>query len=256
MVKFATWNVNSIRARLDHIGRWLTHSAVDVLAVQETKVQDTDFPKEEILGLGYNVLFNGQKSYNGVAVLSREPATEVHTSIPGFDDGQRRVLGVELPTLYLLNLYVPNGSEVGSEKYAYKLEWLDALRAWLVELAQQFEHLVVVGDFNIAPEDRDVHDPDAWRGKVLCSEPERARLVALTNLGFQDTFRRFEQPEASFSWWDYRSGAFRRNHGVRIDLILASPSLADRCSGCVIDSKPRAWDKPSDHAPVIATFEL
>lgn len=254
MLAIATWNVNSIRARLAHLTTWLGEAAPDVVAIQETKVQDADFPKDELAALGYHVLFSGQKSYNGVALLSKQPATLVATDIPGFDDPQRRVLAARVSDCLVVDLYVPNGSEVGSEKYAYKLAWLDALTAWVATLVASEPRLVLLGDFNIAPEDRDVHDPEAWRGKILCSDAERARLQGLTGLGLVDVFRSFEQAPQSFSWWDYRGGGFRRNEGLRIDLILASGALGAACAGCAIDLAPRRWEKPSDHAPVIARW--
>ena len=254
MVSIATWNVNSIRARLAHLSTWLGEAAPDVVAIQETKVQDADFPKDELAALGYHVLFSGQKSYNGVALLSKRPATLVATDIPGFDDPQRRVLAARVDDCLVVDLYVPNGSEVGSEKYTYKLAWLDALTAWVATLMASEPRIVLLGDFNIAPDDRDVHDPEAWRGKILCSEAERERLRALTALGLVDVFRSFEQAPQSFSWWDYRGGGFRRNEGLRIDLILASAALGTDCAGCAIDLAPRRWEKPSDHAPVIARW--
>jgi exodeoxyribonuclease III len=251
MITIATWNVNSIRARLEHLTRWLQEAAPDVVGIQETKVQDPDFPHAEFAALGYHVLFSGQKSYNGVAILSKQAATLLATDLPGIDDPQRRVLAAKVAGITLLNLYVPNGSAVGAEKYAYKLAWLDALGDWVTQLIANGEPLMLVGDFNIAPDDRDVHDPDAWRDKILCSDAERQRLQRLIDLGLCDVFRRFEQPPAAFSWWDYRAGGFRRNEGLRIDLVLASTALAARCEACDIDLAPRRWDKPSDHAPVV-----
>ncbi len=252
MTSIATWNVNSIRARIEHLTTWLKDAAPDVVGIQETKVQDADFPLAELEALGYHTLYSGQKSYNGVALLSKEPATLIATELPGFDDPQRRVLAAKVAGITLLNLYVPKGSEVGSEKYAYKLAWLDALGDWVARLAADGEPLMLVGDFNIAPDDRDVHDPDAWRGKILCSDDERERLNRLLGLGLTDVFRQFEQAPGSFSWWDYRGGGFRRNEGLRIDLILASATLAERCAACAVDLAPRRWEKPSDHAPVVA----
>lgn len=252
MTSIATWNVNSIRARIAHLTTWLKDAAPDVVGIQETKVQDADFPLAELEALGYHTLYSGQKSYNGVALLSKEPATLIATALPGFDDPQRRVLAAKVAGITLLNLYVPNGSEVGSEKYAYKLAWLDALGDWVASLAADGAPLMLVGDFNIAPDDRDVHDPDAWRGKILCSDDERQRLNRLLELGLTDVFRQFEQAPGSFSWWDYRGGGFRRNEGLRIDLILASAVLAERCAACAVDLAPRRWEKPSDHAPVVA----
>ncbi len=251
MTTIATWNVNSIRARIEHLSTWLKEAAPDVLGIQETKVQDPDFPRAELEALGYHTLYCGQKSYNGVAILSKQPATLIATALPGFDDPQRRVLAAKVAGITLLNLYVPNGSEVGSEKYSYKLAWLDALGNWVAELGANGEPLMLVGDFNIAPDDRDVHDPDAWRGKILCSDEERRRLQRLLDVGLWDVFRQFEQAPQTFSWWDYRGGGFRRNEGLRIDLILASADLAERCEGCAIDAGPRRWEKPSDHAPVV-----
>ena len=256
MTTIATWNVNSIRARLEHLTRWLQETSPDVVGIQETKVQDPDFPYAEIAALGYEVLFCGQKSYNGVAILSKLTATLLATDLPGFTDPQRRVLAAKVAGITLLNLYVPNGSAVGSEKYNYKLAWLDALGDWVTQLMASGEPLMLVGDFNIAPDDRDVHDPDAWRDKILCSDAERQRLQRLIELGLCDVFRRFEQPPATFSWWDYRAGGFRRNEGLRIDLILASGALAERCETCVVDLAPRRWDKPSDHAPVVTRVRL
>lgn len=256
MRSIVSWNVNSVRARLDHVRRWIADAAPDVIALQETKTSDENFPRAELEALGYRLTISGQPAYNGVAVLSREAPRSVTTAIPDLKDEQRRVLGVEFADFYLLNLYVPNGAAVGSDKYYYKLAWLDALRAWLEVLCSRCAALVIVGDFNIAPEDRDVHDPEAWRGQILCSDAERVRLKQLCALGLVDTFRLFEQAAGHFSWWDYRAGAFRRNHGLRIDLILASAALASRCTAAHIDPAPRAWDKPSDHVPVAAAFDL
>lgn len=252
MTTVASWNVNSIRARFAHLAEWLALAKPDILGLQETKVQDHEFPVAELAELGYSSVFSGQKSYNGVAVLARRPVTVLATAIPGFADEQRRVLAVEFDDFAFLNLYVPNGASVGSDKYAYKLAWLTALNEWVGELLARHANLVVVGDFNIAPDDRDVHDPEAWRGQILCSEAERAQLARLHQLGLCDVFRRFEQPPATFSWWDYRAAGFRRNLGLRIDLILTTARLAERTESCSIDTIPRRWDKPSDHAPVLA----
>ena len=252
MTTIATWNVNSIRARIEHLTTWLKDAAPDVVGIQETKVQDPDFPVAELAALGYQTLFSGQKSYNGVAVLSKAPATLIATELPGFADPQRRVLAAKIGDITLLNLYVPNGSAVGSEKYSYKLAWLDALGDWVASLTASGEPLMLVGDFNIAPDDRDVHDPAAWRDKILCSDDERQRLQRLVSLGLQDVFRQFEQAPQTYSWWDYRAGGFRRNEGLRIDLILANAALAERCEACAVDITPRRWEKPSDHAPVVA----
>jgi exodeoxyribonuclease-3 len=251
-----SWNVNSVKARLDHVLQYCARHTPDILALQETKTVDAGFPRDAFAELGYEMSLAGQPSYNGVAVLSREAPREVVTDLPGFEDPQRRVLGAAFGDFFLLNLYVPNGSAVGTDKYAYKLAWLDALIAWVPRLLEAHPRLLVVGDFNIAPEDRDVHDPAAWRDQVLCSEPERARLGSLQSLGLRDAFRDFEQAPGLYSWWDYRAGAFRRNHGLRIDLALLSPALAPDCRGVSIDREPRTWEKPSDHAPVVVALEL
>ncbi|NNL99837.1 MAG: exodeoxyribonuclease III, partial [Gammaproteobacteria bacterium] len=221
---------------------------------QETKVTDEQFPLDDLAAAGWHVLYAGQKSYNGVAMLSREPGELLATGLPTYEDPQRRVLAARYGDWTVLNLYVPNGSEVGSDKYRYKLDWLDALIDYTGTLLEESDKLVILGDFNIAPEDRDVHDPAKWAGSVLVSEPERERFRALLELGLTDTFRQFEQPEAVFSWWDYRAAKFRRNHGLRIDLVLASESAAGLCSGSTVDIEPRRWDKPSDHAPAVARF--
>jgi exodeoxyribonuclease-3 len=254
--RIATWNVNSMRVRLPHVLGWLTANPVEVLALQETKLTDPDFPCADLQALGYHCLYSGQKTYNGVALLSRWPCTDVVLDIPDFDDPPRRVLAVTTNGWRVINLYVPNGQAVGSEKYEYKLRWLAALRHWLAREAAEHARLVVLGDFNVAPEARDVHDPAAWAGSVLVSEPERAALRALLELGLLDAFRLFEQPPQSFSWWDYRTFAFRRNHGLRIDLILAGEALRPHCRECRIDSEPRRAERPSDHAPVVATFDI
>jgi exodeoxyribonuclease-3 len=241
----ATWNVNSLRVRLPQLAEWLTAVQPDIVALQETKLPDADFPAAEIQALGYQVTYSGQRTYNGVAVLSRAPLTPIAT-----------VLAVETQGCIVVDLYVPNGQEPGSDKYAYKLRWLEALRGWLVELHKLGRPLIVLGDFNIAPEDRDVHDPIAWQGSVHVSEPERQAFARLLETGLVDVFRRFEQAPQTYSWWDYRAAAFRRNHGLRIDLILASQSLVERCTACRVDREPRRAERPSDHAPVIAEFML
>jgi exodeoxyribonuclease III len=255
-LRIATWNVNSLRVRLPQVLGWLERTAVDVLAMQETKLTDPDFPLAELAALGYQVLSSGQKTYNGVALLSRWPLTEVLTDMPGFEDPARRVLAASTGQLRVVNLYVPNGQTVNSDKYHYKLRWLEALAGWLADELGRGRRLVVLGDFNIAPEDRDVHDPAAWAGLVHVSEPERAGLRRLLDLGLIDVFRRFEQPPETFSWWDYRMGAFRRNLGLRIDLVLAQREVAASCTACAIDREPRRAERPSDHAPVIADFDL
>ncbi len=255
-LKIATWNVNSLRVRLPHVLEWLASVQPDVLALQELKLPTENFPLEEIRQAGYDAVVNGQKTYNGVAILTRAlPAENVVMEIPGLHDPQRRVLAATVGDVRILNLYVPNGESVGSEKYHYKLNWLQHLKTFLRDELAQHKKMVVLGDFNIAPEDIDVHDPAAWEGKVLFSEPERAELQAILQLGFQDCFRLCNPTEKSFSWWDYRLNAFKRNMGLRIDHILASTALAQHCQTCLIDKTPRALERPSDHAPVIATFQ-
>jgi exodeoxyribonuclease III len=242
--------------RLPQPIEWLPRAAADVLAMQETKLPDPEFPHAELGALGYQAISSGQKTYNGVALLSRWPLSEVVTDIPGFEDPSRRVLAATTGGLRVVNLYVPNGQALDSDKYLYKLRWLEALREWLRGEAERHPRLLVLGDFNIAPEDRDVHDPVAWEGSVHVSEPERRAYRALLALGLVDLFRRFEQPPQSFSWWDYRMLAFRRNNGLRIDLVLALDELARACTACLIDREPRRAERPSDHAPVIADFSL
>jgi exodeoxyribonuclease III len=250
----ASWNVNSIRVRSEQVRDWLEANPVSVLGLQETKVPDEDFPAADFEAMGYHVLSNGQRTYNGVALLSRSEPMNPVTCLPGMDDPQRRVLAATVDGIRVINLYVPNGQEVGSDKFAYKLEWLGHLEHWLRDEVARHERIVVMGDFNIAPEDRDVHDPEEWRGKVLFSQPEHAALGAILKLGFKDSFRLFEQDEKRFSWWDYRAAAFRRGRGLRIDLLLASEALARHCARAWIDEAPRRAERPSDHAPAGACF--
>lgn len=253
-MKIATWNVNSLNVRLPHVLRWLQTEQPDVLCLQETKLVDERFPHAEFEALGYHTIRRGQKTYNGVAIASRIPPAEAVRALPDFEDTQCRVLAASIGNVRVINVYVPNGQSVGSEKYRYKLAWLDALRRWLsTELATHPE-LVIVGDFNIAPDARDVHDPEEWRGKVLFSEPEHAAFRALLNLGLTDSFRLFDQPEATYSWWDYRAASFRRNRGLRIDHLLLSDALAKRCESSMIDREPRTWERPSDHAPAFVAL--
>jgi exodeoxyribonuclease-3 len=255
-VKLATWNVNSLNVRLPHVLDWLEAHAPDVLVLQEIKQVTEKFAAEAFKEAGYASIASGQRTYNGVAVIAREEPADPVTDFPGFDDPQRRILAVTVGDVRIVNLYVPNGSEVGSEKYAYKLAWLAALRDFLAGELQTHEKLVVLGDFNIAPADEDVYDPEKWGDAILCSPEERAALSALIDLGLTDVFRKFEQPEKTFSWWDYRSFGFRRNAGLRIDLILASGAMNELCTASYVDKEPRALERPSDHAPVVAEFEL
>ncbi len=254
-MKIATWNVNSLRVRLPQLTTWLASNPVDVIALQETKTPDAEFPHAEIEALGWSVAFSGQRTYNGVAILSRAPLADLQTGIPNFVDEQKRVLAATSGDVRVINLYVPNGQTPESDKFVYKLNWLMALRDYLREQLAHHPKLVVLGDFNIAPEDRDVHDPKAWEGSVHVTPQERAALKELNDLGLTDVFRQFEQPEKSFSWWDYRALAFSRNHGLRIDLMLASREMAARCKSCQIDRHPRAWERPSDHTPVVVDFD-
>lgn len=255
-MRIATWNVNSLRVRLPQVLVWLEANKPDVLAIQETKLTDDNFPAEALAAAGYHATWHGQPTYNGVAILSRTSMTDIRMGMPGFADTQARVLAATTEGLRILNLYVPNGQEVGSEKYAYKLRWLAHLEGVIADELKRHPKLVVLGDFNIAPADADVHDPEAWRGKVLFSEPEKAALERLLAHGLVDSFRLFEQEPATFSWWDYRAAGFRRNLGLRIDLVLLGEALAGGCTDSVIDREPRAWERPSDHAPAVATLEL
>lgn len=259
-MKIATWNVNSLNVRMPHLKDWLALRQPDIVALQETKLEDARFPDADIAALGYRSLFCGQKTYNGVAVLSRAPfAAECVTAVPGLDDAQKRVLATTAgdpgsnpeQALRIVNLYVVNGQEVGSDKYAYKLRWLAAVRDWLADEIRAWPNLVVLGDFNIAPDDRDVHDPKRWREKVLCSTPEREALRAILDLGLHDSFRLFNDEAGHHSWWDYRLAAFQRGWGLRIDLVLVSEALKARCIASTIDREPRTWERPSDHAPAI-----
>ena len=255
MFKIASWNVNSLKVRLQHVLDWLEQTDMDVLAIQETKTQDDNFPAEYFRERGYELVFSGQKTYNGVAVLAKKPISEVVTDIPGLDDPQRRILAVTVNGIRIINLYVPNGSEVGSDKYDYKLNWLEKIQEYIAGQLKEYPRLLVLGDFNIAPEDIDVHDPEAWSGKVLVSEPERKALQSIMDLGLKDSFRELSPEEQCFSWWDYRAAGFRRNLGLRIDHILLSRELMDKCSHSVIDKEPRTWERPSDHAPVWVGIE-
>ncbi|RMH13955.1 MAG: exodeoxyribonuclease III, partial [Gammaproteobacteria bacterium] len=241
-MKIATWNVNSIRVRLEQVIQWLQTHQPDVLALQETKVEDQHFPASSFSEIGYHAVYSGQKTYNGVALISKAPLSEVCMTTPELSDpsmeiGEKRFIAATLGNTRLVNLYVVNGQEVGSPKYEYKLAWLDRIRSWLQQQLQQYSRLIVVGDFNIAPEDRDVYDPEAWRERILCSTPERDALQKIQALGLEDAFRQLDPSDGSYSWWDYRAAGFRRNRGLRIDLILASSNLS--CRACEIDKEPR-----------------
>ena len=253
-MKIATWNVNSLRVRLPQVQEWLKTHQPAILGLQETKLTDDNFPATDIEASGYHVAFAGQPTYNGVAVLSKTPITDVVTDLPGLDDPQRRVLAATTGGIRFINLYVPNGQAVGTDKYDYKLGWLEKLHAFLRDELERHPRLAVVGDFNIALEPEDVHDHEEWEGKILFSDRERAALRGLLELGMVDTYRLFEQEANEFSWWDYRMNNFRRNRGLRIDLVLASSALAADCSAAYIDREPRTWERPSDHTPVVAEF--
>ncbi len=254
-MKIATWNVNSMNVRRPHVVEWLEANDPDVLVLQEIKQVTEKFPVEELQAMGYHSIASGQKTYNGVAVISKTPPLDPVMDFPDLEDPQRRILATTIGDVRVVDLYIPNGSEVGSDKYDYKLGWLSSLHRFLESEMAQHEKLVVLGDFNIAPADADVHDPEKWGEAILCSPKERQALRELLDLGLTDVFRKFEHPEKTFSWWDYRAAGFRRNAGLRIDLILSSPAMTERCVASYVDKEPRAWERPSDHAPVVAEFD-
>lgn len=251
-MKLATWNVNSLKVRLPQVIDWVVNNEPDILCLQETKLQDESFPVDEILAAGYCSAYVGQKTYNGVALLSKQAGDRIVTALPGFEDVQKRIIAATYEEdIRVVCVYVPNGEKVTSEKFHYKLAWLAALEDWLRKELRNYPKLALLGDFNIAPEDRDVRDPDAWREQVLCSQPERDAFQRLLDLGLMDSFRLFDQPEKTYTWWDYRMMAFRRNRGLRIDHILLSNELAHICSACTVDKAVRKHERPSDHAPVV-----
>jgi exodeoxyribonuclease III len=251
-VKLASWNVNSLNVRLPRLLDWLAANQPDAIGLQETKLEDPRFPTMELAAAGYQSVFSGQRTYNGVAILSRLPAADVQADMPQFPDDHKRVLTASVNDIRFVCFYVPNGQSIESDKYQYKLRWLAAATAYVRDELARHPRLAVVGDMNIAPEDRDVHDPLLWRGQVLCTDAERAAFRDWLALGMKDAFRLFDQPEKTFSWWDYRQLAFPKNRGLRIDHILLSPDLAASCTSCRIDRQARKGAKPSDHAPVIA----
>jgi len=255
-MKIATWNVNSLNVRLPHVLEWLSAHEPDVLVLQEIKQVTEAFPEDAFTEAGYKSIASGQKTYNGVATICRDKLTDPVTDFPGFEDPQRRILATTINGVRVVDLYVPNGQAVGTEKYDYKLGWLAALRDFLSNELENHSNLVVLGDFNIAPEGRDVYDAEKWGDAILCSPRERAALGELLKLGLSDVFRRFDQAEKSFSWWDYRAAGFRRNAGLRIDLILTSPAMTEACQASYIDKEPRTWERPSDHTPVVAEFAI
>jgi exodeoxyribonuclease-3 len=250
-MKLATWNVNSLNVRLPHVLDWLRDNPIDVLCLQETKQEDAKFPYEALKEAGYEAIHIGQKTYNGVAIISRHALTDVQHNIPNFEDDQQRVIAATINGIRVVCAYIPNGQAVDSEKYQYKMRWLKALTDWLRTELVAHPKLMLLGDYNIAPEDRDCHDPEAWLGQILVSPAERDAFQALVNLGLHDSFRLFEQAEKSFSWWDYRMMGFRRNFGMRIDHILVSDALKSICIAATIDKTPRKLERPSDHTPVI-----
>jgi exodeoxyribonuclease-3 len=250
-MKLATWNVNSLNVRLPHLLDWLAAEQPDVVCLQETKQEDSKFPFDTLKEVGYHAIHSGQKTYNGVAIVSKHPMSDVQYGIPDFADEQKRVIAATIQGIRVICAYIPNGQAVDSDKYQYKLSWLEALTAWLQQELQAHPKLMLLGDYNIAPEDRDVHDPKAWEGQVLVSAPEREAFRKLVALGLHDSFRLFEQADGCFSWWDYRMAAFRRNMGLRIDHILVSTPLLGDCKACIIDKAPRKLERPSDHTPVV-----
>ncbi len=250
-MKFATWNVNSLNVRLPHVLDWLQSNQPDVLCLQETKQEDHKFPYADLQAIGYQAVHIGQKTYNGVAIISRHAMTDIQHNIPQFADEQQRVIAATIAGMRVVCAYIPNGQAVDSDKYQYKLRWLTALNDWLKKELSLHPNLLLLGDYNIAPEDRDCHDPSAWLGQVLVSPAERAAFQALLDLGLHDSFRLFDQADKSFSWWDYRMMGFRRNLGMRIDHILVSDALKSHCAAAHIDKAPRKLERPSDHTPVV-----
>ncbi len=253
-MKIATWNVNSLNVRLPHVLQWLADQQPDIVALQETKVIDEKFPHSSLAEAGYQAIYSGQKTYNGVALLAKTVAHDIVTDIPQLNDPQRRIIAATYDNLRVINLYVPNGASVDSEKYHYKLDWLVKVTDYINEQIQQYPKLVILGDFNIAPDERDVHDPIAWQGCVLVSPRERQALQTLLGLGLNDAYRLLYPEQIDYSWWDYRQAAFRRNRGLRIDLILLSKALMNVCQAVAIDKTPRSWEQPSDHTPVMVEF--
>lgn len=254
-MKIATWNVNSLRVRLPQVLQWLSDNPIDVLCLQETKLVDAKFPQKEIEAAGYHVAFSGQPTYNGVVILSRHPITDVVRNNPLYEDAQQRIIAGTILGMRVICAYVPNGQSIDSDKYQYKLAWLQAFETWVASELAAWPELAVLGDYNVAPADADVHDPAAWAGGVLVSDAERAAFQRLCDLPLADAFRLFDQEPKLYSWWDYRQLAFRRNRGLRIDHILLSDTLAKRCLACEIDKEPRKWEQPSDHTPVVATLD-
>ena len=254
-MKVASWNVNSLKVRLGHVLQWSKDNLPDVLALQETKLTDDKFPESEITDAGLHVVYSGQPTYNGVAIISSSPATDVITDIDGLDDPQRRIIAATIDGVRVINLYVVNGFEPDSEKYHYKMHWLEQVTLFIQQQQEQFENVIVLGDFNIAPDERDVYDANYWQGKILCTDRERQKLNNILDLGFDDSFRLLHDDAGHYSWWDFRMAGFQRNLGLRIDLILVNEPMSEMLSSAYIDKDPRAWERPSDHTPVIAEFD-
>jgi exodeoxyribonuclease-3 len=256
-MKIATWNVNSINARLEHLLKWLSEAGPDVVCLQETKCVDENFPYAAMHDAGYFSAFYGQKSYNGVAILSKHEPEDVQKNFPD-DDGeaQKRLIAATVGGVRIVNTYIPNGSEVGSDKYVFKLDWLQRLRKFFDATCDKGSDVLLCGDFNVAPEEIDVWNVPLWQGRILFSKPERAAIHNVKQWGLEDVFRKVNGDKKEFSWWDYREGALQKNHGLRIDHIWTSPSLAEKCTACWVDKTPRGWERPSDHAPVVADFRL
>ena len=254
-MKIVSWNVNSLKVRLEHVLQWCGENSPDVLAIQETKLKDENFPEKEITDAGFHVVYSGQPTYNGVAIISSSPASDVVTDIEGLDDPQRRILAATIDDIRVINLYVVNGKEPGSDKFTYKMNWLSKVTEFIESQMQDYENVVVLGDFNIAPDDRDVHDPIYWKNKILCTDDERQKLNDILDLGFDDSFRLMHDEAGFYSWWDYRMGGFQRNMGLRIDLILTSETMSEMLTSAYIDVEPRKWERPSDHTPVVAEFD-
>ena len=254
-MKIASWNVNSLKVRLEHVLQWLESEQPDVLALQETKMTDDVFPQQALIDAGWHVVFAGQKTYNGVAIISKEPPQDVITDIPGLDDPQRRILAATVNDVRIIDLYVVNGSAPGTEKFAYKMHWLDKVTEFIAQQQKEYDDVVVLGDFNIAPDERDVHDPVKWKDKILCTKEERGALNKILDLGFQDSFRLLHDDAGIFSWWDYRMNGFARGLGLRIDLILCTDEMSEAVTASYIDLEPRKWERPSDHTPVVSEFD-
>ena len=255
MFKIATWNVNSLKVRLPQVLEWLAAYQPDVLALQEIKIPNELFPSMEFEAIGYNTAYSGQKTYNGVAVISKDKPVDIVTDFPAFDDPQRRVLATTIGDVRVINVYVPNGQSLDSDKYQYKLTWFARLNRYVEEQLKSYKKLIVLGDFNIAPSDLDIYDPKAWEGHVLVSDKERAALQGLLNLGLSDAHRLLDKKTPGYSWWDYRMAGFRRNLGIRLDLLLISDVLAETLQYCEVDKEPRKAERPSDHTPVVAVFD-